>query len=246
MVVAGGPGLVAVGDDLQRDGVGVWVSKDGLSWSRVPVDESVFAGATVENVVAGGPGLVAVGHTGTEEDYHEGPPDEDWDAAVWVSPDGTSWSRVPHDESLFGGQGRVAMYDITVGGPGLVAVGGGDRGAVVWTSDDGLVWVRVTHDESIFGPDEPPVDFGVDPVTLDDLLDDAGGWGIPMMLSVAAGAHDLVAIGGPIWASNDGITWTRFTNGDGLFAGGHRLIAVGSGYFLFNGDEVWTGIPDKE
>jgi hypothetical protein len=104
----------------------------------------------------------------------------------------------------------------------------------------------VTHDESIFGPDEPPVDFGVDPVTLDDLLDDAGGWGIPMMLSVAAGAHDLVAIGGPIWASNDGITWTRFTNGDGLFAGGHRLIAVGSGYFLFNGDEVWTGVPDKE
>jgi hypothetical protein len=227
-VVAGGPGLVAFGDDLQRDGVGVWVSSDGLSWVRVPIDESVFFGATVKNVVAGGPGLVAVGHTGPEDDYDEGSPDEDRDAAVWVSPDGTSWSRVPHDESLFGGQDRVAMYDITVGGPGLVAVGGGDRGAVVWTSDDGLVWVRVTDNESIFSPDQRPVDFGVDQV----------------MLSVAAGAHDLVAVGGSIWSSNDGITWTRFTKGERL--SGHRLIAVGPGYFLFNGNEVWTAVPDKQ
>jgi hypothetical protein len=45
-------------------------------------------------VVAGGPGLVAVGHDDAGEDE---------DAAVWTSPDGLVWSRVPHDEAVFGG-----------------------------------------------------------------------------------------------------------------------------------------------
>ncbi len=236
-VVAGGPGLVAVGDDLQQDAagergsVGVWTSKDGLSWSRVTVDDSVFAAATVENVVAGGPGLVAVGHTGSEWDYVEGFPDDDWDAAVWVSPDGMSWSRVVHDESVFGGGGQVAMFDVTVGGPGLVAVGGGNQGAAVWTSRDGLLWERVPHDESIFGRRA--------------ILP----WITDAMFSVATGGQDLVAVGygdDPLWASNDGVTWKRVAGGGWLFDGGHRVIAVGSDYFLFNGSQVWAGIPSEQ
>jgi hypothetical protein len=225
-VVAGGPGLVAFGDDLQQEvvgegnAVGVWVSRDGLNWSRVPVDESVFAGATVGNVVTGGPGLVAVGHTGLDEYYYT-EPDEESDAVVWVSLDGISWTRVPHDESVFGGDGRVAMHDVTVGGPGLVAVGSGEQRAIMWTSRDGLVWTRVPHDESTFGLDAPPVDFGIDPVTLDDLMDDARGWGVPAMLSMASGEENLIAVEG-------------------------RLIAVSADYFLFNGNEVWTGISDEE
>jgi hypothetical protein len=234
-VVAGGPGLVAFGDDLQQEvvgrgnAVGVWVSRDGLSWSRVLVDEAGFAGATVESVVAGGPGLVAVGHTGTDGDYVEGLPDDNWDAAVWVSPDGMSWSRVPHDEAVFGGDGPVAIYDVTVGGPGLVAVGGGHRGAIVWTSEDGFAWVRVPHDESIFqGVLTQP--FITSP-----------------MVSVAAGEQGLLAVGegaDSIWTSNDGVTWTRIAGYETLLRGGHRVIAEGPGHLLFNGSQVWTAVPD--
>ena len=31
----------------------------------------------------------------------------DWDAAAWTSPDGLAWSRVPHDEPVFGGPGTL-------------------------------------------------------------------------------------------------------------------------------------------
>jgi len=110
-VTVGGPGLVAVG--WSRSHAPVWTSVDGMTWSRVPSDEIVFAGQVeppaVLEVTAGGPGLVAVGAGGRGRD-----------AAVWTSVDGITWSRVPHDEAVFDG---VEMNSVTVGGPGLVAVG---------------------------------------------------------------------------------------------------------------------------
>ena len=48
---------------------------------------------------------------------------DEQDAAVWTSEDGMTWDRVPHDEDVFGGPGAQEMDTITVGGPGLVAVG---------------------------------------------------------------------------------------------------------------------------
>ena len=58
-------------------------------------------------------------------------------AAVWTSTDGITWNRVAHDEAVFGSD-LIAqrMNAITVGGPGLVAVGrdGGRQAAAVWTS----------------------------------------------------------------------------------------------------------------
>jgi len=78
-------------------------------------------------VTADGPGLVAVGYDG---------PGGDQDAAVWTSPDGTTWTRTPHNETTFGGTGNPWMFGVTAGGPGLVAVGldgsGGDLDAAVW------------------------------------------------------------------------------------------------------------------
>ncbi len=152
-VTAGGPGLVAVGHDVQQ--AAVWTSPDGVTWSRVPHDEPLGGlRGKMYSVTAGGRGLVAVGEdlSSNLDDFHD-------DAAVWTSPDGVTWSRVPHDEAVFGGAGNQSMKSVTAGGPGLVAVGsdmafglsspGFD--AAVWTSLDGLVWLRVPDDEGVFG-----------------------------------------------------------------------------------------------
>ena len=55
---------------------------------------------------------------------------------MWTSADGITWSRVPHDESVFGGALTQEMNSVTAGGPGLVAVGidglGNDGDEAVW------------------------------------------------------------------------------------------------------------------
>ena len=220
-VTAGGSGLVAVGyegsrfSDLGPQAV-VWTSVDGLSWSRVRQDETVFAGTWMKAVTAGGPGLVAVGA-------------ENSGAAVWTSVDGLTWSRVTQDTSIFGcpgGQG-FGMTAVTVGGPGLVAGGLPDcanpagAGTAVWTSVDGLTWSRVPDST---GPDGF-LPWGVT----------AGGPGL-----VAVGFDDANAV---VWTSADGLTWSRVPNDDGIFGGqgdllmsmnsvtgtGQGLVAVGFG-----------------
>lgn len=121
---------------------------------------------------------------------------------------------------------------MTVGGPGLVAVGAHGQRAVVWTSVDGLVWSRVPHDE---------------------VFDDA------RLHDVIAAEQGLVAVGGnpsgaEAWTSVDGLVWSRGPIGDaagfwssgdplfgvpvgGLAAMGDGLVAVGMG----GGDPaVWT------
>jgi hypothetical protein len=241
-VVAGGPGLVAVGSDFNIDGdsdAAVWTSPDGFNWSRVPHDEAVFGGAGeqgMSSVVAGGPGLVAVGSDGigvwvlTSSDQDFDPVDAD--AAVWTSSDGITWSRVPHDEAVFGGEGGHVMLSVTSRGPGLVAVGAassvdtGDKpsnaDAAVWVSVDGFTWSRVPHDPEVFAVSDRD-------------------W----MASVIAGGPGLVAVGSTgdvqtthnaaVWTSADGITWTLLTQSqdschdemwsvaDGTFG----LVAVG-------------------
>jgi len=234
-VTAGGPGLVAVGRDgavADREGhAAVWTSPDGFTWSRVPHDEAIFGGEGEQRMVSvtvGGPGLVAVGFDRPAE-VGEG------DAAVWTSPDGFTWTRVPHNEAVFGGESRQMMLSVTTGGPGLVAVGtDGDYGgrplgepegdesavdAAVWTSPDGFTWSRVTHDESIFG-----------------------GPGAQRMASVTAGGPGLVAVGSvtgdltdlhplqrhhfdaAVWTSPDGFTWSRVPHDDAVFSSSNESI----------------------
>ncbi len=259
-VTFGGPGLVAVGDG------GVWTSVDGIAWSQVPHDAAVFGTAptgtafspdgaliTVSgegslemvSVTAGGPGLVAVGQV---EGF----------AAVWTSVDGITWSRVPHDEAVFGAAGTQRMNSVTVGGPGLVAVGGSAKFdpdefdpdefpleygtvAAVWTSPDGFRWSRVPHSDAVF---DSAVAFGVA--------------GSAVMTSVTAGGPGLVAVGeanvfAAVWTSPDGITWSPVfrservvqlgkewamvhTRMSSVTAGGPGLVAVGSSGNLFARD----------
>jgi len=230
-VTGGGPGLVAVGIDWPGSGVdaraAVWTSVDGITWSRVPHDEAVFGGERAQfmtSVTIGGPGLVAVGFDQSGGSF--GYLGIDRDAAVWTSVDGITWSRVPHDEAVFGGEGFQEMNSVTAGGPGLVAVGtdesGGDSDTAVWTSADGITWSRVSHDEAVFG-----------------------GEFAQEMSSVIAGGPGLVAVGADsrkaaVWTSPDGITWSQVPGDEAVFggehsqemhsvtAGGPGLVAVGA------------------
>jgi hypothetical protein len=132
-------------------------------------DEAVFGGDGHQgmwSVARGGPGLVAVGYDAGAQA-----------AAVWTSPDGRQWSRVGHDEAVFGGSDGQGMFSLTRGGPGLVAVGcdAGAQAAPVWTSPDGRQWSRVDHDEAVFG----------------------GSDGQLAMSSVVGGEQALVAVAGP-------------------------------------------------
>ena len=213
-VTVGGPGLVAVGDSGPHNDLSaaVWTSLDGITWSRVPHNEEVFGGGSMSSVAVGGPGLVAVGFDGDPETAIH-------NAVVWTSPDGITWSRVPHNEAIFGGETGVWMSSVTAGGPGLVAVG---SDAAVWTSADGITWSRVPHNEAVFG--------------------DAG------MSSVIAAGPGLVAVGGDgsdaaVWTSADGITWSRVPHDEAIFGGeagagmsnvtvgGPGLVAVGGSSF---------------
>ena len=87
----------------------------------------------MSSVTVGGPGLVAVGYDGLFGDQ---------DAALWTSPDGITWSRVPDDETALGGERDQRMESVTAGGPGLVAVGFDFSG----DDQDAAVWVAATED----------------------------------------------------------------------------------------------------
>lgn len=67
-------------------------------------------------------------------------------------PSGLVWERVPDDGSDLGGPGFQSMRGVTLGGPGLVAVGfaglPGDFDAATWTSPDGIAWSMVRGDDA--------------------------------------------------------------------------------------------------
>ncbi len=282
-VTVGGPGLVAVGSAGSGDDrrMAVWTSVDGITWARVAHDEAVFGGPRMgmESVTAGGPGLVAVG---------SGDPHDNGDAVVWTSVDGITWSRVPHDEAVFGGRSDQQMTSVTVGGPGLVAVGwdlaGGDADAAVWTSPDGVTWSRVLHDEEVFGGgshqamwhvtaggpglvavgedgSDVAVWTSVDGITWSRVPHDEENFGEGQVTSVTNTGSGLVAVGNvgsdagdhaAVWTSPDGVTWSRVPHDEAIFggegkqamqsvtAGGTGLVAVGSDG---EGAAVWAS-PD--
>ncbi len=234
-VTASGPRLVAVGSESSFDeypdgGYGegsqaaaVWTSEDGITWSRVPHNDSIFGEATIESVTTGGPGFVAVG----SGDFAGDPV-----AIVWTSPDGLNWSRVPHAEGVFGGP---AMLDVTPGKPGLVAVGGLDSAVFVWTSVDGITWSQHRYAAEF----TPPVFQSVSSVI-------AGGPGLVavgiesyLVQRADAEGHLLDASVAVVWTSRDGVTWSRVPHNESVFGGGgfpemvdvaaqgSNLIAVG-------------------
>ena len=200
-----------------------------------PHAEAIFGSSIMTGVTVGGPGLVAVGWVWST-------PDENFDAAVWTSVDGTTWSRVPNDGSAFGGAGVQQMRGVTAGGSGLVAVGledlnfddrvpgfSEDRHAAVWTSVDGITWSRVRHDEEAFGrPGDSMESVTATPAGL-----------------VAVGSNDS---GSASWTSVDGTLWSRVpfdetANGamGSVTVGGPGLVAVGGTDDDREDAAVWIG-----
>ena len=229
-IVRGGPGLLAVGavghEDERYGDAAVWQSADGESWGRLPNENNVFdsdrsryvkGDQWMADIVAWQGGFVGVGSDGGGQNAVDDPM---YDAAVWLSDDGINWTRVPHQESLEEGW----MTAVTVGGPGLVAVGewpysteGWGPDPRVWLSEDGINWTSVDKEE-IEGADgrterTPP------------------GWGGAAMADVAVGGPGLIAVGtddpyrpgsgGPlggdpsVWVSADGQAWDQILLDDG-------------------------------
>lgn len=142
--VAGGPGYIAWGElsprkvsegvsdatpppDMALSGA-PWASLDGVTWSPLP-DPAPFAWGRVTSLTQGGPGLVAIGGTFDPATGSPAP-------AVWLSPDGLTWTR--GDATAFG-EGSPGL--VTVGGGGPIAFGRLGRGQpAAWTSPDGQSW----------------------------------------------------------------------------------------------------------
>lgn len=151
-VAAGGPGLVAVGEDHHGNSA-VWISSGGTDWTRIPHDANVFGSSAMTSVTAWGTGLVAVGYRVTQEMDHVEPP-MGVEAAVWMSADGITWSRVDVEAAFDGAE----MASVAATPSGLVAVGsvaaGFGRYPAVWTSTDGITWAKEPELDTESGPAE--------------------------------------------------------------------------------------------
>ena len=221
---AGGPGLVAVtaGSAAGTGPPQIWTSTDGITWTPADLDGST--GGTLRAVTGRGTDLVAVGYGLTA-----------------TSSDGVTWTGTSPG-------GPVWMHDVTVGGPGFVAVGGSenDGWSAAWTSKDGITWSKQS-----FGPT-------------------SGSWTKIEMKAVTTGGPGFVAVGhGPspaecpqwpdctfvgsrrawVWTSPDGFAWTQAPGDEAAFenstmndvtAYGETLVAVGGTEGTGEDAIVWT------
>jgi len=204
------------------------------AWSRAT--GPVFQGPGHQLISAvgfGGPGIIAVGVDSS------GP---DADAAVWVSADGETWSRV--ESPALGGAHAQGLEDLAIGPVGIVAVGwdssAGDIDASAWFSTDGIVWEKVGGAAFIHEGHEE-----VHTVLATDTGFVAAGFAVVGREADAA-----------VWTSPNGRTWTRLDDpalgGGGtqrissLMAGPDGIVAGGTNFLpdefgLYNLDaRVWV------
>jgi hypothetical protein len=163
-VAFGNGQFVAVG----ASGV-ILTSTDGANWV-------LRAGATnqvvLHAVTYGSNGFVAVGEATSSGNSQP---------AVWVSPDGTSWTS--EDVSFANMTFGHWLLGVTYGGGLYVAVGGNYTTNTVWTSPNGAAWtMRDSHLSNS----------GLNPIS-----------------SVAYGNGMYVAAGAWLITSPDGVTWTQ-------------------------------------
>ena len=141
-IVATKAGFVAVGSrnvDSEQDGA-AWFSPDGTTWKQVT--SAALGGAGRQELLAvanTGRGLVAGGYAEPLGSAAPALP------AVWTSPDGQRWTRVPGLLPL-NDDPRTAAVDLSIRSlsvdtGGLLAAGGNDWRPHVWRSvDGGVTW----------------------------------------------------------------------------------------------------------
>ncbi|HUH07757.1 MAG TPA: sialidase family protein, partial [Egibacteraceae bacterium] len=127
-VVAGGPGLVAVGSDDK--GSHVWTSDDGRSWKRgrphVESEDGLLL--QVSALASDGREVVAVARSEGSELFF----------LRYVS--GFDWKDARLDPLLFEGAEIHGLANLD---GRLVMIGRDRQGAAVWESDDGSEWTRM-------------------------------------------------------------------------------------------------------
>jgi hypothetical protein len=233
-------GLLAAGDWLLTaeapDGTSrhptVWSSTDGAIWSRLP-DSPAFGShrngwdEVVLDIVPSGSGFVAVGIEQQNDSSNA-------DAAAWISPDGTTWTRA----TVRDGIGRTMEQVLATDG-GFVAIGearydfhaGFGAGTAIWTSSDGRKWTRIPDKE---GP--PPG------TRLGGVVAGTGEFLASATSEVGQGAEDKnprrPLIDG-IWRSTDAIQWEPIP-GSPLGAGG--LVRLTDGFAAIGSSNTGGGV----
>lgn len=139
-VIAHGSGLIAVGAqqlfDASLANAEAWTSTDGATWTRAVVSDATDA--TMNLVYPVADGYVAIGTDGYSP--HAG---MERGTAIWTSPDGARWSRLPTSAVPSGvaiaGVAEANGRFVAVGGPALgAATPGGVGTSLIWISSDGI------------------------------------------------------------------------------------------------------------
>lgn len=244
-------GRADTGEGWRERGV-IWTSTDGRTWRRAAVPSATTT--ELQGVIHDRLGFIVWGFKYNELEDIPGR------AAIWTSPDGIAWQRVPDIPSFR----EAGISGIARFGHRLVAVGSGEeeverdvRWFIAWTSDDGKAWTPVAGTNQI--RQSPGVLAATDKAlvtTTQDMVDvirstDGFHWQVVRRPASSGEINDIVASGGRFvavgdgprgssraWTSTDGRTWRRSvlrpSTGGGLWV----VAARGSGYIALGNPPV--------
>jgi hypothetical protein len=256
----GTTGLVAVGatalDDISSGDARAWSSTDGVHWQAAAA-ASGMADASMEAVAAGPDGFVAVGSDGFPGANTQLPGARG--AAVWTSPDGIHWTRVPHQLSFEG----AVMFGVQRTSSGYIAWGEihntsavFQQFAPIWTSTDGLRWDRATgaFDARWPAPVVSILAVGDRLIAVGSRQATAGGAtvSVPTIWSSSDGGRSWILANVPKPAtSSSGLMWNVAVSGSELLAAGRMdpppgPQALGSAFVWRSTDQgtTWTALRD--
>ena len=169
-------------------------SRDGVTWTKpTAVDSGLRGMIAIRTVVEGPSGLLALAfHYG---DTCGGPEPV---VAMWSSPDGLAWKRLPLPKAFTTG----AVQTVAGGSAGFIALGTtSDAGApAIWTSQAGTIWTSRPL---------PTVSSGT--LALDDVTSFADGFLLVGTVLGEEGCGGAEHISPAIWFSADGSGWTRIS-----------------------------------